>query len=402
MSQKWKPRKKNRASLSRKSFCAPLVVWPLSLAAIFVAVTIKFPLWYNNMGSYLAGELSAAKSGMQLVGQATRPASRSESEKAEQFVTKSGTELMVNGSSLRLIGYNWHWMGMGCPAPTDVEIDTTFALVKNASRGNVIRTAFYQSGSNNGAYSDFDRYIKYAKSNGLYIVPILANQLPNCEPSTGTKTDYWYQSGYKQPDSGYALSFRNYAIQLAQHYANESTIAFWQLVNEPDTETCGAAGAQILRNFADDMTTAIKAVDPHHLVDLGVLGRCAGNNTADYSTVVGGQVDLCDVWHDYGQVATPLPSQIQQRLSICQSLNKPSFVGESGICSDITADQTCSGTVTTTSLHLRATLFAAKLKSGLRAGLAGYMIWNKADQSDQDNVGPGDPIESMMAQYASP
>jgi hypothetical protein len=309
---------------------------------------------------------------------------------------------MVNGEPLHLIGYNWHWMGTGCPAPTDAEINATFSQIATASHGNVIRTAFYQSGSNNGAYTDFDRYIKYARQYRLYIVPMLVNQWENCEPGKTKKSGIWYQSGYTQPDDGYPLSFRDYATRLVQHYANEPTIAFWQLVNEPDVDSCGAAGAQVLRNFADAMTRALKTVDPHHMVDLGVPGECAGDTTADYMQIVSGQVDLCDVWHDYERVATPLPSQMSQRLNICQHLNKPSFVGESGICADITANHTCSGDITPTSLHLRATLFAAKLDSGFNAGLAGYILWNKGETSVEYAIGPSDPMESVLTKYGSP
>ena len=316
------------------------------------------------------------------------------------FITKSGSNLMVNGSPLRLIGYNWHWMGTGCRAPTNTEIDTTFSQIKTASHGNVVRTAFYQSGSNNAAYTDFDRYIAYAKKYGLDIVPMLVNHLTNCEPSTATKTSSWYQSEYKQPNDGYPLSFRDYAIKLARHYANEPTIAFWQLVNEPDAGPCGAVGAQILQSFADDMTTAIKAVDPNHMVDLGVPGGCAGDNSTDYTMIVSGQVDLCDVWHDYGQVVMPLPSQIQQRIAICRDLNKPAFAGESGICADSTANGDCSGTVTTTTLNQRATFFDAKLSAGFTAGLAGYIIWSKGSHSVQYDIGSGDPTESVLAKYA--
>ncbi len=316
------------------------------------------------------------------------------------FVTKSGPNLMVNGSPLRLVGYNWHWMGTGCRVPTNTEIATTFSQIKTASHGNVVKTAFYQSGSKNGAYTDFDRYIAYAKKYGLYIVPMLVNHWTSCEPSTATKPPSWYQSGYKQPNDGYPLSFRDYAIKLARHYANEPTIAFWQLVNEPDAGPCGSVGAHILRSFADDMTTAIKAVDPKHMVDLGAPGECAGDNTTDYTTIVSGKVDLCNVWDDYGQAKIALPSQMQQRISVCHNLSKPSFVGESGICADITASQTCSGTVTTITLHQRTAFFDAKLRAGFDAGLAGYIIWNKGSQSVQDDIGPGDPTESVLAKYA--
>jgi len=317
------------------------------------------------------------------------------------FVTRTDTSLMVNNSQLRLVGYNWHWIGTGCEAPTNSEIATTFAQIKNISHGNVVRTAFYQSGSNNGSYTDFNRYIAYAKKYGLYLVPVLVNHWTSCEPSNAAKTASWYQAGYKQTNDGYPLSFREYAIQLAQHYANEPTIAFWQLVNEPDTDICSFDGATILRHFADDLTTAIKAVDPHHLVDLGAPGGCAGDNATDYAEIVSGKVDLCDVWHDYAQETVAMPTTLEQRINVCQHLKKPSFVGESGICADITASGNCSGSVTAATLSQRARFFDAKLKAGFQAGLAGYIIWNKGSQSVEDDVGPNDPTQSVLAKYAT-
>ncbi len=372
MSQQWKPTQDKRSTPSRKSFRILLrVALLLPLLTVFTT-TVTFSQQYI-----------------------TRSPMRE-----NPFVSRSGTTLMVNGSPLRLIGYNWHWMGTDCPPPTDAKINATFSQIKTASRGTVIRTAFYQGGSNDGAYTDFDRYIKYAKHYGLYIVPMLVNQYSSCEHTKIIERDIWYQRGYTQIDDGYPLSFRDYALRLAQHYASEPTIAFWQLVNEPDAGPCGEAGAQTLRHFADDMTTALKTVDPHHMVDLGVLGNCAGDTIADYTQVVSGQVDLCDVWHDYAQVATPLPSRLLERLNICQHLNKPSFVGESGICADVTASQTCSGTITSTSLHQRATLFAAKLDAGFNAGLAGYILWNKGDKSGESDIGPDDPTESVIAEHS--
>src|SRR5947209_2369391 len=155
MSQKWKPIEKKKTSPSGRNFHSPrIVVWLLPPVTIFIIASITIALWYNMTSP-----------GTSLSGPVTRPVSRSKSRKVDPFVTKSGTQLMVNGSPLHLVGYNWHWMGTGCLIPTDAEIDTTFAEIKTTSHGNVVRTAFYQSGSNNGAYTDFDRYIKYARKN---------------------------------------------------------------------------------------------------------------------------------------------------------------------------------------------------------------------------------------------
>jgi mannan endo-1,4-beta-mannosidase len=320
-----------------------------------------------------------------------------------RFVTAQGATLCANGQPLRLIGYNWRWMGTGCQAPTDAEIERTFSQIQQVSKANVVRTAFYQSGSNGGSYTDFDRYIKAAKRHHLYLIPILANQWTSCEPATSPKTAAWYQDGYKLTGDGYPLSYRDYVKTLAAHYANEPAIAFWQLINEPDTAgaPCGASAAQTLRAFADDMVSVVKSVDPHHLVDLGVPGGCAGDTSADYQIIVGGAVEVADVWHDYDRATTPMPALMRQRLAILLRLHKPAFVGEAGICANVRADGACAGVVTQSSIARRASLFNAKLAAGFAAGLSGYIIWNKGSQSVQDDIGPGDPTESVLAKYAA-
>jgi hypothetical protein len=318
------------------------------------------------------------------------------------FISTWNSALCVDGHPLRLIGYNWHWIGTGCSSPTDASIESTFAEIKRSSKANVVRTAFYQSGSNGGSYTDFSRYIAAAKRHNLYIIPILANQWTNCEPSGATKTVSWYRDGYTLTGDGYPLSFRDYVRSVAAHYANEPTIAFWQLVNEPDAEgeECGASAAQTLRAFADDMVSTIKAHDPHHLVDLGVPGGCSAGASAGYRAIVSGLLDVADVWHDFQNFTLAMPPMMQQRIEVLQALHKPAFIGESGICADVTANGTCTGIVSPESLAQRASFFDTKLSAGFRAGICGYIVWNKGPLSLQDDVGQGDPTENALAKYA--
>jgi mannan endo-1,4-beta-mannosidase len=396
MSQQWKPEEgKRKFSLRNIARILLYFVLPLLLATGFVTIVTMYPLWHGTRSQKIEMTQNAKDT------QNTKNKQKSQIIKSP-FVSSVDTTLLVDGEPLRLIGYNWNWMGMGCSTPTDAKIDAIFSQVKRVSHGNVIRTAFYQSASDNGTYTHFDRYVKHAKRYGLYIVPMLVNQWDSCEPAKTVRRSQWYQWGYKQPNDGYPLSFRTYALRLATHYAYEPTIAFWQLVNEPDASPCGSAAAQTLRDFADDMTQALKEVDPNHMVDLGAPGQCAGNIPEDYLQIVSGRVGLCDIWHDYDQTATSLPSQMEKRLDVCRSLNKPSFVGEAGICAGIDSSQTCTDTIVPASLQLRAQFFAAKLQAGFNAGLAGYIIWNKGSRSVQSDIGPGDPAEKVLAQYASP
>jgi len=317
------------------------------------------------------------------------------------YISHTGTQLTLNGSPLRVTGYNYTWMGTNCSDPSDAELDAAFAAIQNASRDTIVRTAFYQSASNNGSFADFDRYVAAAKHYGLRIVPMLINEWTDCEPSSRMKYLPWYQTGYTQANDGYPLSFHDYAVRLAAHYANEPAIAWWQLVNEPDARnvdnSCSESiAASALRAFADTMTDAIKAADPHHMVDLGAVSWCGGQGN-DYQLINAGKTDLCDAYHDYGSPTTPMPSHLQNHLNACHSDNKPAFVGEAGICADVTTTGSCGGTVTAASLTQRASLFKAKMDAAFTAGAAGYIIWEQGTSSVGWGVGPGDPTKGVMA-----
>jgi len=319
------------------------------------------------------------------------------------YISHTGTQLTLNGSTLRVTGYNYTWMGTNCSDPSDAALATTFAAIQSVSRGAIVRTAFYQSAGNDGSFADFDRYVAAAKHYGLRIVPMLVNEWTDCEPSSRMKYLPWYQTGYTQANDGYPLSFHDYAVRLAAHYANEPAIAWWQLVNEPDARnadnSCSESiAASTLRTFADTMTSAIKSADSHHMVDLGAISWCGGQGN-DYQLINAGKTDLCDAYHDYGSPTIPMVSDLQNHLNACHSDNKPAFVGEAGICADVTATGSCSGTVNAASLTQRASFFKAKMDAAFTNGAAGYIIWEQGSSSAGWGIGPGDPTESVMAAY---
>ncbi len=320
-----------------------------------------------------------------------------------RYISHTGTQLTLNGSTLRVTGYNYTWMGTNCSDPSDAELATAFAAIQNVSRGAIVRTAFYQSASNDDSFADFDRYVAAAKHYGLRIVPMLVNEWTDCEPSSRMKYLPWYQTGYTQANDSYPLSFHDYAVRLAAHYANEPAIAWWQLVNEPDARnadnSCSESiAASALRTFADTMTSAIKSADSHHMVDLGAISWCGGQGN-DYQLINAGKTDLCDAYHDYGSPTIPMASDLHNHLNACHSDNKPAFVGEAGICADVTATGSCGGTVNAASLTQRASFFKAKMDAAFTDGAAGYIIWERGTSSAGWGIGPGDPTESVMSAY---
>jgi hypothetical protein len=353
------------------------------------------------------------------------------------FVHRSGTTLTLNGQPWRFVGYNDYQLtsqsgGYTCGRAIDQSTLDAILADARSSGATVIRTWFFQSYYDlnsqshviTPSWSAFDRVLNAAAAYGLRVIPVLVNEWQDCEPPSVDKNLGFYQLGYQSAGYGYPLSFKAYATTVAAHYANDPTIAFWQIGNELEsnspsgcTASAESAGASALRAFADNMTSAIKAVDPNHLVSLGTIGsgQC-GLAGSDYEYVQAGKVDLCE-YHDYGDPTHAIPNdgynRLAQRISQCRALDKPLFVGESGIVADVGDQGQSTGTIDSTSLQLRAGFFDAKMTAAFNAGLAGYVIWDKEQDASNSSynladgrysVGPSslftDPTNAVTASVA--
>jgi len=313
------------------------------------------------------------------------------------FVRASGTQLYVGGTPWRFTGYNAYQTTSASPgyqcggASSDAQLDQIFAQMQNASGSIAMRTWFFQSymAGNTANFSQFDRVLTFASAHGIRVIATLVNQWTACDSGAGYKTASWYASGYRSVESGHSLSFRDYAALMAAHYRNDPRIAFWQLVNEAETKdaaggSCAANGAALLRSFGDDVAGVIKANDPNHLVSLGTMGggQC-GQVGPDYQYIHAGRIDICEI-HDYHTSGTGNPpNDLASRLAQCKALNKPLFIGETGLQN--------------MSLTARASEFSNKLAALFGGGGAGFLIWSKHLANDGGYaVGPGDPTEAVM------
>lgn len=320
------------------------------------------------------------------------------------FVTRSGDQLLLDGEPYLFTGLNvynansrgWCWYDMVSGSVLDDSI------VEMGPGAKVIRAWFFQTQATTGGVRDwsaFDHTLAVAAARGVKVIPTLANQWADCEPSAGYKTRTWYETGYTQPDPGGTVSYRDFVSEIVTRYAADPTIMAWQLINEAqvkDTEGggCSTNAATILRNWASDVSGLIKSIDPDHLVSIGTIGtgQC-GASTSEYQTLHAlSTVDLCE-FHDYGSPLVPIPGDIwngmQVRLNQCAALDKPLFVGETGIIPN-----TVGGT-----LQARADAFEAKFDAQLAAGVVGELVWNwNASGSLLDNydVGPSDPTLGVL------
>jgi mannan endo-1,4-beta-mannosidase len=361
-------------------------------------------------------------------------------EKASSpFLGKVGTSIALNGNPVRQLGYNGPWAGPACAGAGISWLEATLPKIVVNSRANILRLGMFQTYLNGKlSFANSRREIEWAKKYGLRIVPMLADNFGQCE-NAGTENPphrkflSWYQTGYTEPEglhnktgSSQPLSYKQYAEAFAKHYANEPTIAWYQLINEPDglssSGSCSETAAKTaLRGFADKLTEAIKAIDHHHMVDLGAPQSC-GVSGSDYTYVVAGKADLCDAYHDYTNGTEAIQSWQRARLEQCIGVDKkPAFVGEAGLCAYVNSAGTCSAPTTAATLLNRANDFKAKLKAALSLGISGYVIWSAGPEcsgtgsSTQFVVGANngtasynclvseiDPTEPMLARFAAP
>ncbi len=323
------------------------------------------------------------------------------------FVQRQGDNLVLDGRPWKMIGYNNYNLtslpgGYTCGGNLDdATLNRLLDRVRTQAGANTVRTWFFQSytqGQNK--WAAFDRVLRAAAARGMKVVPVLVNHWSACEPGSSTKNVSFYRAGYKQAGYGYQMSFRDYARTVAQRYADDPTIAFWQLVNEPGTNQVDGAcdeavGASALRAFADDMVGVIKAVDANHLVSLGTAGGGGcGTSYTNYSYVHAGAVDLCS-YHDYGPPEAAMPGDewngLAFRVEQAAALGKPLFIGEAGIDKAL-------------GLQQRASYFDAKIRAAFSNGIDGYLIWHgTADTGPHDayDVHNGDPTDNVLRRWSA-
>jgi endo-1,4-beta-mannosidase len=197
-------------------------------------------------------------------------------------------------------------------------------------------------------------------------------------------------------------SYRRWVGEVVARYKDNPTILAWQLVNEAEAKTyyggpCSNTAASALQAFTTDMAAFVKRIDSNHLLSLGTIGsgQCGaeGGEYKDLHAVDG--IDLCE-YHDYQ--SGPMPGDewngLARRISQCNELGKPLFVGELGIKTDSVGTYLA-----------RAGLLSSKLSAQFAAGVAGVLAWtwrNGMNGGSSDfgyEIGPFDPALAVLGAF---
>jgi hypothetical protein len=336
------------------------------------------------------------------------------------FVQRNGTALTLDGQPYRFTGIDIYQAASGgTPSSCGGELYPNVGVpLSQMPRGIVIRVFAFQNFFVSGAgfnWTNLDQVLSIAASYDDKVILVLADQWDYCD---GPQKDLtWYQNGYDSTvTSGNIVTYRQYVADIVSRYADNPTVAMWQLVNEGEAfntdETCNEAAAlSALLAFSNDVGGLIHSIDLNHLVSLGTLegwsggGRMVcGSQGSDYQTLMASPGnDVCD-YHDYGYPGDPMgnPSQygLQTAINQCQADDKPIMVAETGIYADNSG-----------ALEQRATEFQAKLSAQFQAGVVGELLWAWVvapsyvlPDSDPDyGISAGDPsLKLLGTSYPAP
>ena len=239
------------------------------------------------------------------------------------FVGRSGTQLTLNGEPYRFTGINIYMAASGgTPSSCGGELYPDVGVpLSDMPRGIVFRFWAFQDffvsrGSFN--WTNFDQVLSIAADHGDKVIPVLANQHEYCD---GAGKDLaWYQSGYRTTlETGDIVTYRQYVSEVAARYADNPTVAMWQLVNEGQAlnanGTCAEPAAlSALLAFSYDVGGLVHSIDRNHLVSEGTpagwngsgLGQYCGAANDDFQTLMASPgTDVCD-FHDYGYPTDPM------------------------------------------------------------------------------------------------
>jgi endo-1,4-beta-mannosidase len=154
------------------------------------------------------------------------------------FVTRAGRTLFVDGEEFRFTGLNiYNANSRTCGQVVDLDQ----ALDELGPGKRVIRPWFFQGLATTSEvmrdWSRFDATLATAEEHGAKVIPTLANQWPDCEQGYGFKTKAWYEDAYASVDDpDGTVPYRDWVAEIVTRYANNPTVALWQLINEAEIQ----------------------------------------------------------------------------------------------------------------------------------------------------------------------
>ena len=205
------------------------------------------------------------------------------------YLNVSGNNLVYDGQAVVLRGENFNNGTALFSSDTSLIDDNAsdYAQAHNVLGANVIRwgMAFsWYSNSRSNFFAALDQHVAWAKANHLWMIPVMFMGPGNPEGNSyGGQDGFWSSASNQQLLTAFWQD-------VATHYANEPTIAGYDILNEPGPPSTAAYTA-----WAQSAYDAITTVDPNHFV---AIEGDAANGGGSLPSVVGSSI----LWsaHCYG------------------------------------------------------------------------------------------------------
>jgi hypothetical protein len=251
-------------------------------------------------------------------------------EVEDAFVKVDGRGFSLGGKPFRFVGVSsWALLPTeGCTGPSSGEREAWItrayqdlvASGTKVARFRALQRAV-QSATRSGLdFTLLDASVRAARRAGVRLQLVLDDgkqdtmEQRKC-PSLPLRDDAWYGGGYTKPEIDYPLSYKDYALAVADRYKDEPTVLGYIML-----ESTGGADPEILKTFVEKMGGDIKRVADKQLLSLDLVWT----NTPSYADLQKlDVVDFIDI-DDYYE-PEPLPPELIKTLA---TIDKPAVVGE--------------------------------------------------------------------------
>lgn len=169
--------------------------------------------------------------------------------------------------------------------------------------------------------------------------------------------EYWYHQAYQ-------FNYKPMVLRLVNRFKNDPTVFCWQLGNEMKCPwEYGGTGNDLLP-FCQDMASAIRAIDPNHMISLGTAGTEYSYLDDQEARDVYANFDFLTV-HAYNGADNEARDAV-----LATELGKPLVISEAGFGKDLYSDAPRQG-----QLSIRAEATNTDIAKWVGRGARGYMNW---------------------------
>ncbi len=318
------------------------------------------------------------------------------------FITTSGTNFMLAGKVFQYIGFNFYGAADTCynGVTTPAQLDAYFARLPS---NGVTRIWAFQTYGTSGVNTVLTEAAKYHQ----HLILTLGDDDASCGETDGAisgnqkgKMLAFYQTGWQ----GKYLSWVNTIVPM---FKNNPSIMMWEVANEPGNVGDRPTEA-VMQAYFEGTSDAIRAIDTNHLIGVGTNYPGAVGTYNEFVKALNiPNIDAISV-HDYSydyEHGAIVSSNFTTAKLVSQQINKPFYVGETGVKSG----PTCTDVPTISLTYAdRVTFLKAKTDAYIKGGAGGVGFW-EYEPTQASWLGtcpwefyPTDPFVSVVQNYVIP